>query len=80
VSYPRVHQCWQALIAPYPDLEGVRLHDLRHTFATERVGLMGIEELRALMGHQDIQTTLRYQKVTSRRAETVAKQALNTLL
>ena len=80
ISYPRVNQCWQALIAPYPDLEGIRLHDLRHTFATERVGLMGIEELRALMGHQDIQTTLRYQKVTSRRAESVAKQALNTLL
>ncbi|NJM99563.1 MAG: tyrosine-type recombinase/integrase [Phormidesmis sp. RL_2_1] len=80
MSYPRVHQCWQALIAPYPKLEAVRLHDLRHTFATERVGLMGIEELRALMGHQDIQTTLRYQKVTSRRAEMVAKQALNTLL
>ena len=80
VSYPRVHQCWQALIAPYPNLEGVRLHDLRHTFATERVGLMGIEELRALMGHRDIQTTLRYQKVTSRRAEMVAKKALDTLL
>ena len=80
VSYPRVHQCWQALIASHPNLKGVRLHDLRHTFATERVGLMGIEELRALMGHQDIQTTLRYQKVTSRRAEMVAKQALNTLL
>ena len=80
VSYPRVHQCWQTLIAPYLNLKGVRLHDLRHTFATERVGLMGIEELRALMGHQDIQTTLRYQKVTSRRAEMVAKQALDTLL
>jgi integrase/recombinase XerD len=80
VSYPRVHQCWQALIAPHPNLEGVRLHDLRHTFATERVGLMGIEELRALMGHQDIQTTLRYQKVTSRRAEMIAKKALNMLL
>ena len=25
------------------------MHDLRHTFATERVGLMGIEELRALI-------------------------------
>ncbi|MEO0708173.1 MAG: tyrosine-type recombinase/integrase [Cyanobacteria bacterium J06649_5] len=80
VSYPRVHQCWQTLIAPHPNLKDIRLHDLRHTFATERVGLMGIEELRALMGHQDIQTTLRYQKVTSRRAEMVAKQALNTLL
>jgi integrase/recombinase XerD len=43
VSYPRVHQCWQALIAPYPDLEGIKLHDLRHTFATERVGLMELK-------------------------------------
>ena len=80
ISYRRIHQCWETLVAPYPDLEGARLHDLRHTFATERVGLMGIEELRALMGHESIQTTLRYQKVTSRRAESVAKQALNTLL
>ena len=53
---------------------------LRHTFATERVGLMEIEELRALMGHESILTTLRYQKVTSRRAESVAKQALDKLL
>lgn len=37
---------------------------------------MGIEELRALMGHENIQTTLRYQKVTSARAEAVAKKAL----
>ena len=55
------------------------MHDLRHTFATERVGLMGIEELRALMGHENIQTTLRYQKVTSSRAEEVAKKALKIL-
>ena len=54
--------------------------DLRHTFATERVGLMGIEELRVLMGHENIQTTLRYQKVTSKRAKSVAKQALEMLL
>ncbi|MGC1528029.1 MAG: tyrosine-type recombinase/integrase [Phormidesmis sp.] len=80
ISYRRIHQCWERLIAPYPDLNGARLHDLRHTFATERVGLMGIEELRALMGHESIQTTLRYQKVTSRRAASVAKQALETLL
>jgi integrase/recombinase XerD len=80
ISYRRIHQCWETLIAPYPELKGTRLHDLRHTFATERVGLMGIEELRALMGHESIQTTLRYQKVTSRRAESVAKQALNQLM
>jgi integrase/recombinase XerD len=80
ISYRRIHQCWETVTAPYPDLKGARLHDLRHTFATERVGLMGIEELRALMGHESIQTTLRYQKVTSRRAELVAKQALGALL
>jgi integrase/recombinase XerD len=79
LSYRTVHQNWRQLIADSPELEGARLHDLRHTFATERVGLMGIEELRALMGHESIMTTLRYQKVTSARAETVAQSALKTL-
>lgn len=40
---------------------------------------MGIEELRALMGHESIQTTLRYQKVTPQRAEVVAQLALKNL-
>jgi integrase/recombinase XerD len=79
ISYRTVHEYWRELISIYPELIGVRIHDLRHTFATERVGLMGIEELRALMGHENIQTTLRYQKVTSGRAEEVARQALNSL-
>ena len=79
ISYRTVHQNWRRLIAEIPELEGVRLHDLRHTFATERVGLMGIEELRALMGHESIMTTLRYQKVTSARAETVAQSALQAI-
>ncbi len=79
MSYRTAHKDWTDLIAQSPELEGIRMHDLRHTFATERVGLMGIEELRALMGHQNIQTTLRYQKVTSQRAETVAQAALAAL-
>lgn len=33
---------------------------------------MSIEEFRVLMGHENIQTTLRYQKVTSLKAEEVA--------
>ncbi|WP_442946689.1 MULTISPECIES: hypothetical protein [unclassified Nostoc] len=41
---------------------------------------MEIEELRALMGHEKIQTTLRYQKVTSQCAEEVAQLALKKLL
>jgi integrase/recombinase XerD len=80
LSYRRFHKCWSDLIAQTPILLGVRIHDLRHTFATERVGLMGIETLRALMGHENIQTTLRYQKVTSSRAEEIAQLAFNTLV
>ena len=80
MSYATAYQHWIKLTHPIASLKGSRLHDLRHTFATERVGLMGIEELRALMGHENIQTTLRYQKVTSSRAESVAHSALETLL
>ena len=80
LSYHTAYEHWKALTQPYPELEAARIHDLRHTFATERVGLMGIEELRALMGHQNIQTTLRYQKVTSARAEIAAQSAFNQLL
>lgn len=79
LSYRTAHDNWSDLIAKAPELVDVHLHDLRHTFATERVGLMGIEELRALMEHRSIQTTLRYQKVTSQRAETIAKRALESL-
>lgn len=79
LSYRTVHQDWRRVVDTVPELAGARLHDLRHTFATERVGLMAIEELRALMGHRSIQTTLRYQKVTSARAESVAQKVLQTL-
>ena len=40
---------------------------------------MSIEELRTQMGHEKIQTTLRYQKVTSLRSEEVAQKALSFL-
>ena len=80
LSYRTAYQSWKTLIEGYSELQGIRIHDLRHTFATERVGLMGIEELRALMGHQNIQTTLRYQKVTSQQAEMAAQTALNKLI
>ena len=80
LSYHTAYEHWKMLTKPCPELEAARIHDLRHTFATERVGLMGIEELRALMGHQNLQTTLRYQKVTSARAEIAAQSAFDQLL
>lgn len=78
-SYRSAHRDWKQLIETYPELQGIRFHDLRHTFATERVGLMGIEELRALLGHTNLQTTLRYQKVTSQKAENIAQKAFQSL-
>jgi len=79
LSYRGAYQSWTDLKGNDIQLHSIRFHDLRHTFATERVGLMGIEELRALMGHENIQTTLRYSKVTSSRAEQVAQLAFEKL-
>lgn len=79
LSYATAYEDWVNIVSSVPELKDAKIHNLRHTFATERVGLMGIEELRALMGHESIQTTLRYQKVTSSRAGSVAKKALQTL-
>nr|WP_211176511.1 tyrosine-type recombinase/integrase [Brasilonema sp. UFV-L1] len=80
LSYYTLHDYWQEITNQYQELNGVRIHDLRHTFATERVGIISIEQLRALMGHESIQTTLRYSKVTSQKAEYSARQAFDVLL
>ncbi|MBA3920517.1 MAG: site-specific integrase [Nostocaceae cyanobacterium] len=75
LSYATAYKSLLEVVKTEPELQRIRFHDLRHTFGTERVGLMGIDELRALMGHETIQMTLRYSKVTSRHAEKVAQQA-----
>lgn len=46
------------------------IHQLRHTFCTERVGHIDIRVLQKLAGHSDIRTTLRYAKV----ADIVARE------
>ncbi len=42
------------------------IHQLRHTFCTERVGHIDIRVLQKLAGHSDIRTTLRYAKVADK--------------
>jgi integrase/recombinase XerD len=79
LSYATAYKSLLEVIKGVSELEGIRFHDLRHTFGTQRVGLMGIDELRALMGHETIQMTLRYSKVTSRRAEEVAQRAFEKI-
>jgi integrase/recombinase XerD len=54
-------------------------HNLRHTFATERAKVVPLEVLRALLGHENIQTTLIYQKITSEVAREEAHKALEAV-
>ncbi|WP_312608304.1 tyrosine-type recombinase/integrase [Agrobacterium pusense] len=45
----------------HANLPGVRLHDLRHTFASHGVNEgLGIAVVSRLLGHKDISTTMRY--------------------
>jgi len=45
----------------HANLEGVRIHDLRHTFASHGVnGGLGIAIVSRLLGHKNISTTMRY--------------------
>jgi Phage integrase family/Tn3 transposase DDE domain len=43
ISYHTLHDYWREITNNYPELNGVRIHDLRHTYATERVGLVSLE-------------------------------------
>ena len=46
-----------------PDGRRLGVHQLRHSFGSERAGKMDALVLRDLMGHRSIRTTLRYAKV-----------------
>lgn len=52
-----------------PDGTVLTIHQLRHTFCTERVGSIDIRVLQKLAGHSDIRTTLRYARVVDKVAE-----------
>jgi integrase/recombinase XerD len=79
LSYPLAYRDLREAVKGHTALQGVRFHDLRHTFATERASMVPLEVLRALMGHESIQTTLMYQKVTSAVAREAAHEALRKL-
>jgi len=79
LSYATAYQEWKEGTLNHPTLSTVGFHTLRHTFATERVKLVPLEVLRALMGHENIQTTLIYQKITSEVAREEAHKALEAV-
>ena len=45
--------------------KGYSLHSLRHTFATDMLNAgMRVEVLQQLLGHQEIEMTMRYARIT----------------
>jgi integrase/recombinase XerD len=60
-------------------VKGCRLQDIRHTFAIERVEFMAVQDLQILMGHDTVQTTLRYYNVSQKSVENVAQESLKRL-
>lgn len=79
LTYDSAYREWKNLLADHPSLKTAGFHHLRHTFATERARVVPLEVLRALLGHENIQTTLIYQKITSQVAKEVAHNALKEI-
>lgn len=68
LGYHRANQLFKQASKGIKNADGTPLtiHQLRHTFCTERVGHIDIRVLQKLAGHSDIRTTLRYAKVADR--------------
>lgn len=71
LGYHRANQLFKEAARDFsnPDGSKLTLHQLRHTFCTERVGYMDHMVLQKLAGHSDIRTTLRYAKVSDKVAK-----------
>ncbi len=71
LGYHRANQLFKQASAEFKNSDNsvLTIHQLRHTFCTERVGHIDIRVLQKLAGHSDIRTTLRYAKVVDKVAE-----------
>lgn len=76
LGYHRANQLFKQASSDLknPDGTALTIHQLRHTFCTERVGYIDIRVLQKLAGHSDIRTTLRYAKVADKVAKKQFKQ------
>ena len=75
LSYARARQLFMEAARNILNSDGtpITIHQLRHTFCTERAGHIDSFVLQRLAGHNDIRTTLRYAKVN----DVVAKEAFS---
>lgn len=71
LGYHRANQLFKQAAGKLSNPDGTKLtlHQLRHTFCTERAGYMDSMVLQRLAGHSDIRTTLRYAKVSDKLAK-----------
>ena len=79
LHYRTAYRDWVNLICQNADLKDCRLQDIRHTFAMERVEFMAVQDLQILMGHDTVQTTLRYYNLSHKSVKNVAQEALKKL-
>jgi len=62
------------------DLHGVRIHSLRHTLATRLVqNGMSIYEVKSILGHTDIKTTMRYAHLEQQQVAMKARDILEKI-
>lgn len=70
---------WRA-VRKLADLEGVRLHDLRHSFASVAVsGGASLHMVGKLLGHTQSQTTMRYAHLSADPVRAAAEAAAGTI-
>lgn len=61
-------------------LHGCRVHTLRHTLASRLVqNGLSVYEIREILGHSDIKTTMRYAHLESRQVTSKARDVINRL-
>ena len=61
-------------------LQNVRVHTLRHTHASRLIqNGMSVYEVREILGHSDIKTTMRYAHLESRQVTSKARDVINWL-
>ena len=69
-----------AVIRKAAGLDGVRLHDLRHSFASAAIaGGMSLPMIGALLGHKDVKTTARYAHLADDPIRAAAAQVGNRI-
>jgi integrase len=63
-----IQKTWQR-IRQKARIPNVRIHDLRHSFASFAINNGGLDliELQKLLGHKDIKTTTRYIHLTNKK-------------